>query len=61
MTWYRRAVFMFSGLFIGLGVALRTGSRREDTAALPLFSKADDPTTSGRCRARTCRRPARRT
>jgi hypothetical protein len=22
VTWYRRAVFMFSGLFIGLGVAL---------------------------------------
>ncbi len=22
MTWYRRAVFVFSGIFIGLGVAL---------------------------------------
>lgn len=22
MTWYRRAVFVFSGIFIGLGIAL---------------------------------------
>ena len=28
MTWYRRAVFVFSGLFVGIGVALlvRTAS-----------------------------------
>jgi hypothetical protein len=29
MTWYRRAVFVFSGLFVGIGVALlvRTASQ----------------------------------
>lgn len=28
MTWYRRAVFVFSGIFIGIGLALivRTGA-----------------------------------